>query len=59
MFQSDLDVDMLQHEIMSCFGDYFIMGSLTLNSLSGLCFNGLYQCISSQNVGGLKVVCAQ
>jgi hypothetical protein len=67
-------VDMLQDEIVSCVGNYFIMGSLTLNSLSGLCFewvlvvkigwsglcfNGLYQCISSQNVGGLKVVCTQ
>jgi len=38
MFQSDLDVDMLQDEIVSCIRDYFIMGSLPLNSLSGLCF---------------------
>ncbi len=68
LFQSDLDMNMLQDEIVSCAGNYFIMGSLTLNSLSGLCFewvlvvklgwsglcfNGLYQCISSQNVGGL------
>jgi hypothetical protein len=38
MFQSDLDVDMLQDEIMSCFKDCFIMGSLILNSFNGLCF---------------------
>jgi hypothetical protein len=31
MFQSDLDMDMLQDEIVSCFGDCFIMGSLNLN----------------------------
>jgi hypothetical protein len=29
---------MLQDEIVSCFGNYFILGSLTLNSFSGLCF---------------------
>jgi hypothetical protein len=28
MFQNDLDVDMFQDEIVSCFGDCFIMGSL-------------------------------
>jgi hypothetical protein len=28
MFQSDLDMDMFQNEIVSCSGDYFIMGSL-------------------------------
>jgi len=32
MFQSDLDMDMLQYEIVSCFGDCFIMGSLNLDS---------------------------
>jgi hypothetical protein len=32
MFQSDLDMDMLQDEIVSCFGNCFIVGSLSLNS---------------------------
>jgi hypothetical protein len=44
MFQSDPDVDMLQDEIVSCSGDCFIMGSLTLNSFMSnyvmLGFNG-------------------
>jgi hypothetical protein len=44
MFQSDSDMDMLQDEIVSCFGDCFIMGSLTLNSFMSnyvkLGFNG-------------------
>jgi hypothetical protein len=32
MFQSDLDMDMLQDEIVSCSKDCFIVGSLILNS---------------------------
>jgi hypothetical protein len=44
MFQSDLDMDMLQDEIVSCSGYCFIMGSLTLNSFMSnyvmLGFNG-------------------
>jgi len=38
MFQSDLDVDMLQDAIVSYSGHCFILGSLTLNSFRGLCF---------------------
>jgi hypothetical protein len=38
MFQSDLDIDMLQDEIVSCSENCFILGSLILNSFSGLCF---------------------
>jgi hypothetical protein len=38
MFQSDLDIDMLQDEIVSCFKNCFILRSLILNSFSGLCF---------------------
>jgi len=52
MFQNDLDMDMFQDEIRSCFRDWFIVWSLTLSSFNGLCFewvslvklcfNGLY-----------------
>ncbi len=42
VFQSDMDVDMLQDEIVSCSGDCFIMGSLTLNSFNGLCFKWVW-----------------
>ncbi len=38
MFQSDLHMDMLHDEIVSCYGYCFIMGSLTLISFSGLYF---------------------
>ncbi len=32
MFQNDIDINMFQNEIVSCSGDYFIMGSPNLNS---------------------------
>ncbi len=44
MFQSDIDINMFQNEIVSCLGDYFIMGSPNLNSFMSnydiLGFNG-------------------
>jgi len=42
MFQNDLDVDMFQDEIVSCFGDCFILASLTLNYFNGLCFKWVW-----------------
>jgi hypothetical protein len=42
MFQNDLDVDMLQNEITSCFRNWFIVWSLILNSFNGLCFKWVY-----------------